>query len=259
MRKGNITQILDYYMSPENLWMFRAEVDSALYDFFGGKIPRPLTNDANGHFNEWFLYDFHLSMGQTPLEYFYSKNPLRLKPDKLAEYESMKENIYDIWEVKEVHKNKGLILSNVRSGIEYEVKEKAATLELQKGDVVVLRVVKTGNHWEIAGGSSFFFTTSDKNAKKFIKEFKRIPGEIDPMIAYHVFTEKQQKQDFKKDKIADSNEDVLVSGSFDGSPIQEDDNCAVCQLMRKTQKEGRQPERKEIMDAMEKVNRDNED
>ena len=256
MKKGNITRILDYYMSPDNLWIFRAEVDRALRDFFRGKTPQSFSNDVTGHFNEWFLYDFHLSMGQTPLEYFCSKNPLRLSSDELAEYESMKENIYNIWEVKEVRKNKGLTLVDVRSKEEYKVKENAATLELQKEDMVILRVVKVSDCWEISGGSSFLLPVSDKNTKFFLKEFKEIEGEINPMMIYQVFSKNSPTQDFKKDRIADTDGEVLVSGSFDGSPIQEDDNCAVCQLMRKTQKEGRQPAKKELMEAMEEVERE---
>jgi len=77
MKKGNISQILDYYMSPDGAFMFfKEDIMRASKEFFNGKSIFPPPIEAAEHFSEWFLYDFKLSNGETPLEYFCNKNPL---------------------------------------------------------------------------------------------------------------------------------------------------------------------------------------
>jgi len=249
MKKRNITRILDYYMSQDNLWMFRADVERALEEFFDGKPDWPPPIEAAGHFNEWFLYDFHLSDGETPLEYFYDKNPLSLPLEELAVYKDIQENIYDIWEVKEVRENEGLSLMSVRSGKRYEIQEKTATRELKKDDVFACRVIKIGDHYELAGGSSFMLPRMNRGAKKFLKG---TTDKIDPKSMLNAFAAKPPEANFKKDKIADS-DTVLISGGYGGALTEEDDNCAVCRLMRKAREDGRQPTEKEIKRAIKEA------
>ncbi|HEY4493713.1 MAG TPA: hypothetical protein VJB98_03785 [Candidatus Paceibacterota bacterium] len=42
----------------------------------------------------------------------------------------------------------------------------------------------------------------------------------------------------------------LVSGRYDGTPMQEDDDCPVCRLTRRCREEGREPKQEELMQAM---------
>jgi len=254
MKKENVTRILDYYMSPDGaLMFFKKDIERAFEEFFDGKPDFPPPLDAVGHFNEWFLFDFKLSTVETPLEYFYNKNPLRLSPEELIEYKDMQENVYDIFEVKDVYKNKGLSLYSVRSEKKYEVREKSATDDLHKGDLLVCRIIKIDDHYELAGGSSFVLQPGEKGVDTFTADET---SEINPKIIFHALIAQNSESNFREDKIVDDDA-LLVSGSLDGRLSQEeDDDCAVCQLMRKTREEGRQPTREELERAMKEANGD---
>jgi len=62
-----------------------------------------------------------------------------------------------------------------------------------------------------------------------------------------------QGLNFTENKIADSDA-TLVSGSLNGTPMEEEDDCAVCRLTRKAREEGRAPTAKEIERAMKEAN-----
>lgn len=58
------------------------------------------------------------------------------------------------------------------------------------------------------------------------------------------------------DAEATADGEMLVSGFATGGSHQEDDNCAICQAMRKAKAEGRQLTHKELTDAFAEANKE---
>lgn len=153
MEKGTISKVLDYYyQSPE----FGEEVLRAFRKFFnrpklsaGDKLK--LEEEDEGMFNNWFIFDFRLKNKETPLEYFYERNPYNLPSVRLQIYKDLQKNEYGVFEVLEVKIGEGLKLRNLRNEKEYWVRERMATFQLKKGDLVINRIGKVGDHLELIG------------------------------------------------------------------------------------------------------------
>jgi len=78
--------ILNYYFSNPK---FHPDILGALREFFDLSPSAPINEIKirdeveSGLFNEWFVYDFKLSNGRTPIEDFYLTNPDNLNDARL--------------------------------------------------------------------------------------------------------------------------------------------------------------------------------
>lgn len=248
MKQNIITKILDYYFSPENRPVFGKRVKKAMEEFTGGN-KTPVASEDAGHFTEWFLYDFKLETGETPLEYFYNKNPLRLPDEELTVYKNMMEdNIYDIFEVADLKENKEMTLEHVRTGKEYRVSEKAATRQLSRGDAFICRIINVGSGYEIAGGSVLVLPKLAKGAKDFLL---KTTDKLTPKKVYGIVRGARDST-AKTEPVGDDK--VLLTGQFGDVSSEEYDNCPVCRLMKECKEEGRNPTEAELIEAMKKAN-----
>lgn len=250
MQAGNITKVLDYYFASATASKHRDDVERAWEEFFVHGIPAVQEElaEAAGHFYEWFLHDFELQNGRTPLANFYADNPLNLPSPELGAYKDMQENIYDFFEVLAVYRGKGLRLKHIRSGREYDIQEKAATYELHKRDTYLGRVMKVGDHCEITGGSIFVLPPLNEDLKWHLRN---VTNEFNPKIAYQVFIRGMAKNPNLASEMVGKNT-TLASGNYDGSRFEEYDDCPVCQVMKKAKMEGREPTQEELERAMKK-------
>ncbi len=149
MKEGTISRLLDYY-SRESI--FRNEAARALTEFFNIAPGGPFKNERDeGDFNEWFVFDFRLLNGKTPLCDFYERNPLNLPEDERKIYREIRNNEFGLWKVLKIEKDKGLELKNIRSGNKYFVSEKTGTHGIKRGDYLICRVAKLGAGYELIG------------------------------------------------------------------------------------------------------------
>ena len=197
MEKGTIQKMLDYYFTKPQ---FREEILRAMREFFnrpdlapGGKLE--LKEEDEGGFNEWFIFDFKLSNGRSPLEDFYENNPCNLKMDKLQAYKDLRDSHYGFYRVLNVKKGKGLTLENLQTGKIYEVKEYAATFELEEEKVFIGRVGKVGEHYEIVGSNPTLFPF--KVAPSAKEMFRKWKDGLNPKIVRDVFLSKRGSSDLK--------------------------------------------------------------
>jgi len=147
VERGTIRKVGQYYRNtPE----YREEILRGLVEFFGANV----VDDDNPLFNEWMLYDFRFSDGKGMLEKFYSENPLSIPLYRREIYNMLTENYYGLYEVLEVVKFAGLSLKRLSDGKVFEVHEMSATMNLEKEDVVVLRVAKVIDHYELVGADA---------------------------------------------------------------------------------------------------------
>ncbi|OQX00658.1 hypothetical protein BWK69_01005 [Candidatus Parcubacteria bacterium A4] len=158
MEKGTIQKIFDYYSGATR---FDGEVLQALKDFFNK--PNLKSDDRSEVeendktlFNEWFIFDFRLSNGRTPLENFYYVNPYNFNPARLQIYKDLQENCFGLYEVLEIELGEWLCLKNIRTDKIYNVREFSATFGLLKGQIFSNRVGRVGDHYELVGGDVSF-------------------------------------------------------------------------------------------------------
>ncbi len=194
MEPGTIKKLLRYYFTNPK---FEREISRALNEFFGDDAPivgdgeiQFRSEEENSLFNEWFVYDFKLSNGKTPLEDFYYRNPYHLKIDRLQIYKDLQENVYSYFKVIKKILGSGLVLEDIINGKIYEVKEYSLTFEVFEGQSFPTRVGRVGDHYEIVGGNIYvmpmklspelelFFKKSRRNwnPKKVWEEYIKTKG-----------------------------------------------------------------------------------
>jgi hypothetical protein len=151
--KGTVRNMLEHYLGSPKL---RGEVARAFREFFDENDPgmdgAPAPFDwAASLFNEWFLFDFVLRNGRTPLEDFIAKNPLSLPEEAIGLYRALYESHAGLFEVKSIALGESLALKELRTGTRFRVREFSATFTLRKGDLFFGRVGKVGDRWELVG------------------------------------------------------------------------------------------------------------
>lgn len=243
MKKDIITRVFDYYFNPAFEYVFGKEIERSLVEFFGGLPIGEIDPASQGHFEEWFLFDFKIKDNKSPLRLFYEGNPLKLSSEELSIYKDMQENYFDFFEVIEIEAAKSATLRSTRLNKSFSVLEKTATKDLKKGDWVILRVFKNEDHYEITGGSAISFPgMKTKQAKKFTSGVRT---ELNPKVVYGLLKgmENPRIQELEGGG-------ALLSGGSGPFPQEEYDNCAVCQLLKRCKEEGRNPTEKEMRRAM---------
>ncbi len=158
MEEGTISKIFEYYFTKPK---FKEEVMRALQEFFdepdlksGDKLK--LKEEDEGMFNEWFIFDFKLKNGKTPLEDFYEENPYNLSVIRLRTYKDLQDNYFGVYKVKNVRLGEELMLENLQTRKVYKVREFSATFSLKEGQVFSARVGKVGDHYELVGSNPTF-------------------------------------------------------------------------------------------------------
>ena len=171
MKTGLVGEILNYYFVTE---AFRPETERALKEFFDLKnisslSDMKITDAKSGHFNEWFLYDFKLRNGKSPLEHFCETNPNNWDKENIKAVKDLLINEYGPYEVLEIEPEKGLKIKNLQSNNIYEVEEHKATFQLKRGFLFFGRVGRVDNHWELIGSDSLMMPISfTARAKKLL-------------------------------------------------------------------------------------------
>ncbi len=187
--KGSIAKIYEYFFnSPE----FKEETIRALREFFnrpdldrGGSLE--MNDKSEGFFNEWFLYDFKMVNGDTPIEYFTRSNPFELKDLELEFYRNLLNNKFGIFEVLEIELGRSMFIKDLQTGKKWKIFENKATYNSEIGNIFFGRVGKVEDHYELIGADSFLLQGVDDAAKK---SFRKIKNKITPKEVNEILNKK---------------------------------------------------------------------
>jgi len=185
--KGSIARIYEYYFTTPR---YGDEVLRAMREFFdrpdldrGASLE--MNDKSEGLFNEWFLYDFVLPTGETPLQNFVKENSLGLSAVEMELYKNiLKTNIYGLYEVKKIDVDEGLALKNLQTGKESYVREKSLTRQVQPGSVFFGRIGKVDDHYELIGADTFSIQAA---GDEIMSHFHGMKFKITPKFAHDIW------------------------------------------------------------------------
>lgn len=152
MREGLITDVISKFFSKE---VFEEEVSRAKNIFWNNgeidieKLPVEERLKQEALFIFWFIFDFKLSNGKTPLKMYYLSRYLYLRESDKENYKNLLKSVYCLWRIEHVDSGVGVKLKNLINGKVFYVNEKSATHNLEVDDVVATRVSKIDDHYEI--------------------------------------------------------------------------------------------------------------
>lgn len=183
LKPGTIRKVGGYY---QNSFEFAKDLLKAKGEFSMGMGPMAFSSDkSEGFFNEWFLYDFVLSSGVTPLQDFVKNNPLDLKDDEMNFYKVLLEsNHYSLYEILDIKIGSQLKLRDIFTNTEYDVLEHMGTYEAKKGAVTFGRVAKVFDHYELVGADTLMLETkTQKDIDLIVKNLKQLGFPLTPISA----------------------------------------------------------------------------
>jgi hypothetical protein len=241
---------LDYFLNPQNSWLYGHDVKRAMAAFSGS--PNPIPKHGLGFFLDWFTFDFEFRPGQKLLQYACDSNPMQLKDEDIAALREVTEhNRYDFLEVISFGKNKSTELKSVRDESLYALSTSNRIRNVRVGEVIVCRLGRIRGEWHIMmdqGVGMYRPCAADRRHMR--KDFPLFNSQI-------VWREIITANAVLTDAEATADGEMLVSGFAPGSSRQEDDNCPICQAMRRAKAEGRSLTHKEITEAFAEANKNN--
>jgi hypothetical protein len=189
MKHGLISKILDYYFTRDK---YKGECDRAIREFFNlGKdsVIFSIDKAATPFFNEWFVYDFKLKNNKRVIEDYCDLNPYKLNMIELAECRYLLKNVYGFLKVLRVDVGAGLEVEDIASGDKYYVREVSSTYQLQPGHVIVSRIAKIGDHYELVSADGPLL-----GKVSGLEMFKDRPTPKDAYFLLHGRTKRKEKE-----------------------------------------------------------------
>lgn len=178
MKTGTINNLITYFFEEEK---YSSDIKKALKDFFKLKninelIERvPDFGDVNSrahrYFHEWFVFDFKLASGRTPLSEWYTLNPHQLSSFELSVYADLQANNFGYFEV--ISSVPGRVeVKSLSNGDIYNVREYKAAPFLIPKEIIIARVAHIEGRYEFVSGLLERTDTefSDKVKALFYKE-----------------------------------------------------------------------------------------
>ena len=244
-----LEKTLDYFLHPQNSWLYGQDVQRAMTAFSGS--PDPVPEHGLDFFLDWFAFDFQFRPGQNLLRYANASNPMQLSDEDIAALREITEhNRYDFFEVMSSGKRIPTELKSVRDGSCYMLSLGERIQKARVGEVIVCRIAQMRGRWYLMTDQGIgMYCPGARNKRRMCKDF--------PVLDSHIAWQKLVLPDANFfDVEATSDREMLVSGFAPGGSHQEDDDCSICQAMRKAKAEGRSLTHKELTDAFAEANKD---
>ena len=175
--RGTIRKVQDYYFTHEE---YSAEIMRAMKEFFDSselENYKQIEMDRFDEilFNEWFMYDFMFSDGKSVLQKFFDENPLGIPNYRREIYRDLQENYFGLYEIIENFPLQGFALRSLDGGKVFNVSEFSATMYVEVGDIIIGRVGKVGDHYELVGCDlPVFQARIEKDSVKKLEKMKII-------------------------------------------------------------------------------------
>ena len=260
MANDILEKTLDYFLHPQNSWLYGHDVQRAMTAFSGS--PDPVPEHGLDFFLDWFAFDFQFRPGQNLLRYANASNPMQLSDEEIAALREITEhNRYDFFEVMSsgrlqvpmpASSAKKIVteLKSVRDGSCYALPASERMRKVRVGEVVVCRLGKIRSEWHLMMNQGVgMYRPRAKDRRRMRNDFPIFNSQV-------VWRDIVRANAILLDAQATSDGEMLVSGFVPGGSHQEDDDCAICQAMRKAKAEGRSLTHKELTDAFAEANKD---
>lgn len=189
MKLGLIPQLTEYYFTNDQ---WHDDLQRAIQEFF--TIPTQeeleyftIPDEHVARLNEWFIFDFHLRNGKTPLQHFIEQNPLHLASDVLQDYRELDEHIVDLFEICDLRLNQGFTLRALSNGKTFDVVEHTGTHGVQQGHLIATRIAQINGQWEMIGADPAVFPIRiTTGMRKFFRKQKNATP-FNPKVIYDTF------------------------------------------------------------------------
>lgn len=192
MRAGTISRIISYFFQNPKT---EEDIDRALLEFFEAKSAEELylvapdldDPDSPSHrcFHEWFVFDFKLSGGQTPLQEWREKNPENMPSSEMEVYaELLRDSEYGFFKV--ISSVPGRVeVENLATRKRYTVREYSAAPFLTPNEAIAARVGLVEGRYEFVGGR--IDRTNTEFSERALKTFTRPNKPITLKEVYHLW------------------------------------------------------------------------
>ncbi|OGZ44464.1 MAG: hypothetical protein A3J55_04450 [Candidatus Ryanbacteria bacterium RIFCSPHIGHO2_02_FULL_45_17b] len=192
MRTGTISDIISYFF---NSSAYKADIERALCQFFGIHsveelligIPEFANVDspAHRHFHEWFVFDFKLSDGKTPLQEWCEKNPMNIRFSDMTECaDLLRWNEYGFFIIISSVPGK-VEIESIMSKKRYAVREYKVAPFLKPKEVIVARISLIGQRYEFVSG--MIEPTDTEFSDEARKTLTRFRNALTPKEIYHMW------------------------------------------------------------------------
>lgn len=243
-----LEKTLDYFLHPQNSWLYGQDVHRAMTAFSGSLDPLP--ERSLDFFLDWFGFDFAFRSGQSLLKYACDSNPMQLGVEDLAALREIAEhNRYEFFEVV-ARARRATELQSVRDGSRYALANPERLRKVRVGEVIVCRLGRIQGGWHLMmdqGVGMYRPGASDKSRMQ--KGFPVLNSQV-------VWREIVSANAVLLDAEVMPDGEMLVSGFAPGSSHQEEDDCPICRAMRKAKTEKRKLTHQELTDAFAEANKE---
>lgn len=249
MANDVLEKTLDYFLHPQNGWLYGQDVHRAMTEFSGS--PDPIPEHGLDFFLDWFGFDFEFRPGQTLLKYASDSNPMQLNDGDITALQGIAENNrYDFFEVVSSGKHISTELKSMRDGNSYALSSTNRIRKVRVGEVIVCRIAQMQGAWHLMMDQGVgMYRPSARDKRRMREDFSVFNSQV-------AWREIVSADAVLLDAEATVDGEMLVSGFAPQSSHKEEDNCAICQAMRKAKAEKRPLTHKELTDAFAEANRD---
>lgn len=135
---------------------FRSDFENAFEFLLGYKFQAPNDDDSMIDFHralDYFIHDYRLPDGKRVIERFAAEHAKHLSAEERALIEGWQHSRLAAFEVIALERGVGMRLRDLVSGEEFDVREKRGTQDLNRWEILVSRLMRTGDHYEIGGAT----------------------------------------------------------------------------------------------------------
>lgn len=241
--------VLEYFLNPEHAWMFGNDVQRAMTEFGGSN--GPLDKEAFEHFIDWFLFDFQLRSKRSPLRYVCDTNPYQLpEKDLQALKDILARNRFGFFRVTEVKKPNLMCFQDTKDNETFFIEDNQEISNITTKDFFLCRIAPTDTTWCVVNSSALTVRPSARD----LKRIQERPIRNSRQAYREIVRSGHELPNLSLLDLEDGTN--MISFGEEGWSEKEDDNCAVCRLMRQMKQEGRTPTQKELKQAFEEAERE---
>jgi hypothetical protein len=149
----NLIKRLDTYALQRE---FKSDFENAYEFLLGHKFQAPNDQESMIEFQralDYFIHDYRLSDDKRVIERFAAEHGKRLSAEERALIEGWQHSRLTAFEVIAIEQGVGMRLRDLVSGEEFDVREKRGTQDLNRWEIVVSRLMRTGAHYEMGGAT----------------------------------------------------------------------------------------------------------
>jgi tetratricopeptide (TPR) repeat protein len=153
----NLIERLDTYALQRG---FKSDFETAFEFFLNRKFQIP--DDEKGMIEfqralDYFVHDYRLPDGKRVIEHFAAEQGKHLSAEERALIDDWQHSRLTAFEVLAVERGRGMRLRDLVSGEEFDVREKRGTQDLNRWEIVVSRLMRSGDHYEMGGATGLRF------------------------------------------------------------------------------------------------------